>query len=276
MKSTKKLQFGGPSPFLTQLATKSPEEAKEDFKKTEPLQYAVPLWGTALTYRDLIKDPSWENAAWAGLSTVGDAASIFGVGELLNAYVAQQKTAKALKTAQTAYETAHATASAAAKEAVAAGKTANRANAVKALKPGSGDAAIEALVAENKANKAAQTYLDAEKALNGYGTAVKSTPLPSNNGVLQRTKLVAGRGDNVAGTWKQGAEGVLDAAQNANAQAQQGLRAVAVKAPVWSLINAELKVPLVVGKDAQQHKNGGYLRLQKQGGKLTEIWTPFN
>lgn len=23
-------------------------------------------------------------------------------------------------------------------------------------------------------------------------------------------------------------------------------------------------------------KQGGYLRLQKQGGKLTEVWTPFN
>lgn len=27
---------------------------------------------------------------------------------------------------------------------------------------------------------------------------------------------------------------------------------------------------------AQQYKQGGYLRLQKQGGKLTEVWTPFN
>jgi hypothetical protein len=24
------------------------------------------------------------------------------------------------------------------------------------------------------------------------------------------------------------------------------------------------------------HKQGGYLRLQKQGGKLTEVWTPYN
>lgn len=29
------------------------------------------------------------------------------------------------------------------------------------------------------------------------------------------------------------------------------------------------------GKKPVQQK-GGYLRLQKQGGKLTEIWTPFN
>lgn len=26
----------------------------------------------------------------------------------------------------------------------------------------------------------------------------------------------------------------------------------------------------------EQQKQGGYLRLQKQGGKLTEVWTPFN
>lgn len=276
MTQIKKFQWGGPSPYLTQLSTKSQEEVKEDFKKTEPLQYAVPLWGTALTYRDLIKDPSWENAGWAALSTVGDASSIFGVGELLNAYVAEQKTAKSLKAAQTAYETAHAATNAAYKEATAAAKAANKANAVKALKPGSGDAAIEALLADNKANKAAEAYLDAQKALDGYGVGTKTTQLPAGSGVLKRPSLVAGKGENITGTWKQGAEGVLDAAQNASSQAQQGLRTAAIKAPLWSLVNAELKVPLVVGKDAQQYKQGGYLRLQKQGGKLTEVWTPFN
>lgn len=25
-----------------------------------------------------------------------------------------------------------------------------------------------------------------------------------------------------------------------------------------------------------EKRQGGYLRLQKQGGKLTEVWTPFN
>ena len=277
MNKIKKFQYGGYNPNIhPKLANKSTKEALEDFKKTEPLQYAIPLWGTALAYRDLVKDPSWENAGWAALSTVGDAASIFGAGELLNAYVAEQKTAKSLKAAQTAYETAHAATNAAYKEATAAAKAANKANAVKALKPGSGDAAIEALLADNKANKAAEAYLDAQKALDGYGIGTKTTQLPAGSGVLKRPSLVAGKGENIPGTWKQGAEGVLDAAQNANSQAQQGLRTAAIKAPLWSLINAELKVPLVIGKDAQQYKQGGYLRLQKQGGKLTEVWTPFN
>jgi hypothetical protein len=31
-------------------------------------------------------------------------------------------------------------------------------------------------------------------------------------------------------------------------------------------------VKKLIGKNQQ----GGYLRLQKQGGKLTEVWTPFN
>lgn len=168
----------------------------------------------------MIKDPSWENAGWAALSTAGDAASIFGVGELLNAYVAQQKTAKALKTAQTAYETAHAATNAAYKEASATAKAANKANAVKALKPGSGDAAIEALLADNKANKAAEAYLDAQKALDGYGIGTKTTQLPAGAGVLKRPGLVAGKGESITGTWKQGFEGVLDAAQNADHQAQ--------------------------------------------------------
>jgi hypothetical protein len=184
------------------LATKSTEEALQDFKRTEPLQYAIPLWGTALTYRDFVKDPSWANAGWAALSTVGDAATVLGAGELLNAYVAEQKTAQALKTAQKAYETAHAAGSTAAKEAQVAATAANRANAIKTLNPGSGDAAIEALLAENKANKAVETYLEAQKALDGYGIGTKTTQLPAGSGVLKRTGLVAGQGDNVAGTWK--------------------------------------------------------------------------
>lgn len=254
MTQIKKLQWGGPSSFLTQNATKSTQELKDDFKKTEPLQYAVPLWGTALTYRDLVKDPSWENAGWAALSTVGDAASIFGVGELLNAYVAKQKTAKALKAAQTAYETAHAATNAAYKEASVAAKAANKAHAVKALKPGSGDAAIEALLADNKANKAAETYLEAQKALDGYGVGTKTTQLPAGSGGLKRPSLVAGKGENIAGTWKQGAEGVLDAAQNAYDQATQWYRTAAVKAPLYQVINAESKIPVVYTKYAQQEE----------------------
>jgi hypothetical protein len=33
----RKYQWGGPSQYLTQLASRSPEEVKEDVKKTEPL-----------------------------------------------------------------------------------------------------------------------------------------------------------------------------------------------------------------------------------------------
>lgn len=99
-----KYQWGGPSPYLTQLAGKSTQEVLDDVKKTEPIQYAVPIYGTYLSWRDAVKDPSGTNIGLAALSTVGDIGSAFGVGELANLYVAGVKNAPKLAKATAAVD----------------------------------------------------------------------------------------------------------------------------------------------------------------------------
>lgn len=60
-------------------------------------KYLIPIVGTYYSIKDAVNDPSWKNVGLAGLSVLGDAASIFGVGELAKAGVGAIKAGKTLK-----------------------------------------------------------------------------------------------------------------------------------------------------------------------------------
>ena len=60
-------------------------------------KYLVPIAGTYYSIQDAIEDPSFKNISLAGLSAVGDVATIFGVGELAKAGVGAIKAGKTLK-----------------------------------------------------------------------------------------------------------------------------------------------------------------------------------
>lgn len=74
----------------------------------EAIEYMVPVYGTYKAWKDVVQEPSLGNIAMAGLSTIGDIGTIFGIGQGVNAVVGLNKANKAVNTARKAYEAGHA------------------------------------------------------------------------------------------------------------------------------------------------------------------------
>lgn len=66
----------------------------------------IPIVGTGNEVRQLIQNPSWEQAGWTGLSLLGDLATIFtfGAGEGAKAAITTAKTTRSLSKAAKAYK----------------------------------------------------------------------------------------------------------------------------------------------------------------------------
>lgn len=70
-------QWGGSSPYLTQLATRDPKQVRKDAETA--LRFA-PVTGTYYDIKDAVQDPSLRNIGFAAASLGGDILSLFGIG----------------------------------------------------------------------------------------------------------------------------------------------------------------------------------------------------
>lgn len=93
-------------------------------------KYLIPVVGTYYSIKDAIKDPSWKNIGLAGLSAIGDVASIFGVGELAKAGVGAIKAGKTLKAMKPAIQAVEETSKIASKASHTYNKARQATNAV--------------------------------------------------------------------------------------------------------------------------------------------------
>lgn len=66
------------------------------------LPYMIPVYGSYLSIKDAVEDPSWANIANAGISTVGDLLTIFGIGAGIKALATASKGAKAVSASRKA------------------------------------------------------------------------------------------------------------------------------------------------------------------------------
>ena len=110
MTQIKKFQYGGPSPYLTQLATRDPKQIK---KETEIALRFAPVTGTYYDIKDAVQDPSLRNIGFATASLGGDILSLFGLGlgikPLIRSMKAADKVNDAIKTYNRAYDAAQTT-----------------------------------------------------------------------------------------------------------------------------------------------------------------------
>lgn len=91
------------------------------------LPYMIPVYGSYLSIKDAVEDPSWSNIANAGVSTVGDLLTIFGIGAGIKALATASKGAKAVSAATKAVTAADKAATEASKTLTKATKAYTRA-----------------------------------------------------------------------------------------------------------------------------------------------------
>jgi hypothetical protein len=87
----------------------------------------IPVYGSYLSIKDAVEDPSWSNIANAGVSTVGDLLTIFGIGAGIKTLATASKGAKAVSAATKAVTAADKAATEASKTLTKATKAYTRA-----------------------------------------------------------------------------------------------------------------------------------------------------
>ena len=162
--------------------------------------YLVPFYGTYKSYKDWGKDKTWGNALMTGVSGLGDALLLFGVGEGLKAIPAAKAAARMTKAANTFETGAKAT-----REAAQLAKTSGNSQLVRTLESKAADYSSSAA---EKAMKA-QYYNDVVKSHKTAASAgvegvfgLKVAPLylkPNNN--QKRNNLVEKRSSSLAPTY---------------------------------------------------------------------------
>ena len=157
------------------------------------VSYMIPVYGTYLSIKDAIDDPSLANIGMAGLSLAGDVGTLFGAGALLKGAVGASKAAKALNAATKVYNTAHAAESiaiAGAREA--AREYSKAANKVKSLTllnaPISKitEAQKTANVAKANALSKYKVYREASIAARGIDPTYIKATVNAGNGTMQK------------------------------------------------------------------------------------------
>lgn len=102
-------QWGGASPYLTQLATRDQKQVR---KEAETALRFAPVTGTYYDIKDAVQDPSLRNVGFAAASLGGDILSLFGIGLGVKPWIQGMKAADkvndAMKTYNRAYDVTHA------------------------------------------------------------------------------------------------------------------------------------------------------------------------
>ena len=102
-------QWGGASPYLTQLATRDQKQVQ---KEAETALRFAPITGTYYDIKDAVQDPSLRNIGFAAASLGGDILSLFGIGLGVKPWIQGMKAADkvndAMKTYNRAYDATHA------------------------------------------------------------------------------------------------------------------------------------------------------------------------
>lgn len=104
MTQIKKFQWGGQSPYLTQLATRDPKQVQ---KETETALRFAPVTGTYYDIKDAVQDPSLRNIGFAAASLGGDLLSLFGIGLGVKPWIQGMKAADKVNDAIKTYNRAH-------------------------------------------------------------------------------------------------------------------------------------------------------------------------
>ena len=164
-------QWGGSSPYLTQLATRDPKQVRKDAETA--LRFA-PVTGTYYDIKDAVQDPSLRNIGFAAASLGGDILSLFGIGLGVKPWIQGMKAADKVNDAMKTYNRAYDAASAAHGTMVNAERTAKKADDV--LKATSLTATnnsqvmkaqLNANAAQEQLKKAQDAYSSAQTALDG-------------------------------------------------------------------------------------------------------------
>lgn len=283
MKNIKKFQWGGASPYLTQLATRDPKQVQ---KEAETALRFTPGIGTYYDIKDAVQEPSLRNIGFAAASLGGDMLSLFGIGLGVKPWIQSMKAADKVSDAMKIYNRAHDAARTTYGTMVDAERAAKKADDV--LKATSLTATNNSQVAKAQRNanaaheqlkQAQNAYSSAQTALDGkhLTTTTVDKVLPDGS-ILKNQKvqgLTGGADYSIPIDRSTDATSQLDYAYGLLKQAENSKYTPTEWAATLGF-NPVKSAALETMQGTSSQRQGGYLRLQKQGGKLTEVWTPFN
>lgn len=187
-------QWGGASPYLTQLATRDPKQVQ---KEAETALRFAPVTGTYYDIKDAVQNPSLRNIGFAAASLGGDILSLFGIGLGVKPWIQGMKAADKVNDAMKTYNRAYDAASAAHGTMVNAERTAKKADDVLKATSLTATNNSQVMKAQRNANaaqeqlkKAQDAYSSAQTALDGkhLTTTTVDKVLPDGS-VLKNQKV---------------------------------------------------------------------------------------